>query len=61
MSLEAFKIYAARISIILPALFPITLWVLTAIIIFRLAKELWVLKVRHLNTEIAPFQKVANS
>jgi hypothetical protein len=61
MSLEAFKIYAARISVILPALFPITLWVLTAIIIFKLAKELWVLKVRNLNTEITPFQKVTNS
>jgi hypothetical protein len=37
------------------------LWVLTAIIIFRLAKELWVLKVRHLNTEITTLQKATNS
>jgi hypothetical protein len=61
MSLKSFQTYAARISIALPALFPITLWVLAGFIIVRLVKAAGLFKVRNLNIDNTPSQEIPSS
>jgi hypothetical protein len=61
MSLESVKKYAARISVVLPALFPITLWFLAGFIVVKLVKPLGLFKVRDSYTEITSFQEMSGS